>query len=134
MSTLSLQNTLVQSIFRGMFATSPPHEKLHRPSEGLVPNPKLRFMDQCREVMRFNRLALRTEQAYCDWIKRFISFHGKRHPREMGAAEVAAFLGHLATERDVAAATQNQALNGLAFLFLYAEVLHGCCAGRGCGR
>ncbi|MGD0252578.1 MAG: phage integrase N-terminal SAM-like domain-containing protein [Verrucomicrobiota bacterium] len=56
----------------------PGGERLHRPAERLVPNPKLKFMEQCREGMRFHRLALRTEQAYLEWIKRFILFHGKR--------------------------------------------------------
>ena len=63
----------------------------------------------------------RTEQSYIHWIKRFIFFSGKRHPRDMGAPEVTAFLSHLARDRDVAAATQNQAL--AALLFLYKEVL-----------
>jgi hypothetical protein len=69
---------------RGYGATS-------RPLERLVPNPKLKFMEQCREVMRFHRLALRTEEAYLQWIKRFIFFHDKRHPKEMGEAEVKSF-------------------------------------------
>jgi Phage integrase, N-terminal SAM-like domain len=50
----------------------------------LVPNPKLKFMDQCREVMRFHRLALRTEEAYCHWIRRFIVWNGKRYPQDFG--------------------------------------------------
>jgi integron integrase len=112
---------LVENIFTVMSMSSLPHQRLHTPPEVLIPSPKLRFMDQCREVMRFKRLALRTEQAYCDWIKRFILFHGKRHPREMGHAEVVAYLTALAAERNVAAATQNQAL--CALLFLYREVL-----------
>jgi len=57
-----------------------------------VPNPKLKFMEQCREVMRFDRLALRTEEAYLQWIKRFIFFHGKRHPKDMGEPEVEAMV------------------------------------------
>lgn len=81
-----------------------------RPLERLVPNPKLRFLDQCREVCRFKRFAHRTEEAYVQWIRRFIVWSGKRHPREMGAAEVRGFLTHLAAERQVAASTQNQAL------------------------
>ena len=96
-------------------------ERLHRPLERLVPNPKLKFMEQCREVMRFHRLALRTEEAYLQWIKRFIFFHGKRHPKEMGEPEVQAFLTHLAADRLVAASTQNQALGAL--LFMYQKVL-----------
>ena len=87
----------------------------------LVPNPKLKLRDQLTEVMRFKHFSRRTEEAYWLWIKDFILFHGKKHPREMGAAEVQAYLNHLATERNVAAATQNQALNAL--VFLYRELL-----------
>ena len=94
-----------------------------RPLGRFIPNPKLRFLDQCREVLRFKQMAFRTEQAYVDWIRRFIVWSGKRHPREMGAVEVGAFLTHLAAERNVSAATQNQALNAL--VFLYREVIGG---------
>ena len=62
-------------------------QRANPPLERFIPNPKLRFMDQCREVMRFRRLALRSEQACLDWIKRFILFHGQRHLREMRAQE-----------------------------------------------
>ena len=86
-----------------------------------MPNPKLRFMDQCREVMRYRHLAKRSEEAYLHWIRRFIVWSGERHPKEMGAVEVRAFLTHLAAERDVAVATQAQALNAL--VFLYREVV-----------
>ena len=72
--------------------------------------------------MRFKHYSLRTEQVYWQWIRRFILYHGKRHPREMAAAEVRVFLSHLASAEKVAAATQNQALNAL--VFLYREVLH----------
>lgn len=81
--------------------------------------PKL--LDQVRERIRTMHYSLRTEQSYIHWIKRFILWHGKRHPREMGAAEVEAFLSHLATEREVSAGTQNQAMH--AILFLYKKVL-----------
>ena len=87
------------------------------PLERFIPNPKLKFMEQCREVMRFRRLALRSEQAYLEWIKRFILFHGKRHPKDMGEPEVRAFLTHLAVHRNVSAGTQNHALNALVFLY-----------------
>lgn len=80
-----------------------------------------RLLDQVRERVRTKHYSLRTETTYVDWIKRFILFHGKRHPRDMGSVEVAAFLTHLAVERNVAASTQNQAL--AALLFLYREVL-----------
>lgn len=81
--------------------------------------PKL--LDQVRTVMRLRHLSIRTEEAYTQWIKRFILFHQKRHPREMGAAEIRDFLAYLAVDRKVARATQNQALHAL--LFLYREVL-----------
>jgi integron integrase len=74
-----------------------------------------------RDAIRRKHYSPRTEQAYVHWIKRFIYFTGKRHPSELGAAEVTAFLNHLAGERDVAAATQNQALSAL--LFLYREAM-----------
>nr|WP_267897939.1 integron integrase [Stagnimonas aquatica] len=81
--------------------------------------PKL--LDQVRLRMRAKHYSLRTEQSYLHWIKRFILFHGKRHPRDMGAPEVEAFLTALAVELKVAAATQNLAL--AAVLFLYREIL-----------
>ena len=87
-----------------------------------MPNPKLRLREQVGEVMRYKHYSGRTEEAYWQWIKRFIFFHGKRHPREMGAAEVRGFLSHLASAEGLAGATQNQALNAL--VFLYREVLH----------
>ena len=131
--------------------------------QGFVPNPKLRFLDQCREVLRFYHYASRTEEAYCGWIVQFVRWakegarlsgsqvirlsgaglgsgisdvkgedHGSagsspyrggwRHPRDMGEAEVRAFLAHLASDRKVAVSTHNQALSAL--VFLYAEVLH----------
>ena len=67
------------------------------------------------------RYSIRTEQAYIDWIRRFILFHNKRHPEQMGEEEIAAFLSHLAVDRHVSASTQNQAFNAL--LFLYQHVL-----------
>jgi len=84
------------------------------------PPPKL--LDQVRERLRVKHYSIRTETQYLRWIKRFILFHDKRHPREMGAVEVEAFLTHLAVAGRVAAATQNQALSAL--LFLYREVLN----------
>jgi integron integrase len=81
--------------------------------------PKL--LDQVRERIRVKHYSIRTEKQYVQWIKRFILYHGKRHPQEMGVAEVEAFLTHLAVEGKVSASTQNQALSSL--LFLYKEVL-----------
>jgi integrase len=105
---------------------------------GLVPNPKARLRDQLHEVCRLRHLSERTEEAYWGWVRRFLLWAKAqpqrpppsgvttgtghwRHPRELGAAEVQGFLTHLATERAVAASTQNQALNAL--VFLYREVL-----------
>ena len=89
---------------------------------GFRPNPKLRLREQLREVMRFKQLSLRTEAAYWMWIRQFILFHHKRHPREMGKSEIEAFLSQLTVARKVPVSTQNQALNAL--VFLYGEVLH----------
>ena len=79
------------------------------------------FLTEVRHLMRVQNYAIRTENAYVDWIKRFILFNDKRHPVEMGEQEVAAFLTHLAVNRNVAPATQSQALNAL--VYLYAKVL-----------
>jgi site-specific recombinase XerD len=82
---------------------------------------KPKLLDQVRDVIRRKQYSIRTEQAYVDWIKRFILYHDKRHPREMAEGEVTQFLTHLARDRDVAPSTQNQALSAL--LFLYKDVL-----------
>jgi integron integrase len=84
-----------------------------------MPEKKLR--EQVRDIARLRHLSLRTEETYWNWIKRFIFFHQKRHPSEMGADEITAFLTHLAVNANVAASTQNQAFNAL--LFLYRQVL-----------
>ena len=81
--------------------------------------PKL--LDRVSQRARLKHYSLRTEQAYIQWIRRYILFHGKRHPEEMGATEIEAFLSYLANERSVSASTQNQALSAL--LFLYKQVL-----------
>jgi len=82
---------------------------------------KPRLLDQVRSQLRLRHYSYRTEQQYVAWIKRFILFHGKRHPASMGAPELEGFLSYLAVERKVAAATQSQAL--AAVLFLYKRVL-----------
>jgi hypothetical protein len=81
--------------------------------------PKL--IERARRLMRLRRYSRRTELAYVFWIKRFIRFHGLRHPAELASEEVYAFLSHLASERRVSASTQNQALSAL--LFLYRDLL-----------
>ncbi|MBA3833150.1 MAG: phage integrase N-terminal SAM-like domain-containing protein, partial [Chthoniobacterales bacterium] len=85
------------------------------------PDKPKKLLDQVRDVMRLKHYSLRTERCYCDWIARFIRYHGKRHPSGMNEIEVTAFLTHLARDGQVAASTQNQALSAL--LFLYKEVL-----------
>ena len=85
----------------------------------LTPGKKL--LDQVSEAIRLKHYSYRTEQTYKEWIKRYILFHKKRHPREMGAPEIQEFLSHLATDKNVSASTQNQALS--AILFLYRHVL-----------
>lgn len=82
-------------------------------------SPKL--LDQVRDKLRVKHYSIRTEQTYLDWIKRYIYFHGKRHPKDLGARDIEAFLTHLAVAGKVAASTQNQAKSAL--LFLYREVL-----------
>ena len=109
---------------------SPPHVGL--PVSPAGPRPVLRtvnpagppaprFLDGVREALRTRHYSRRTEKTYVAWIRRYILFHNKRHPMEMGAGEVTQFLTALAVERKVAASTQNQALGAL--LFLYREVL-----------
>ncbi|WGS86191.1 integron integrase [Methylomonas sp. UP202] len=83
--------------------------------------PPKKRLDQVRDKIRFKHYSLSTEDTYVSWIKQFILFNGKRHPTEMGAAEVERFLTYLATERHVSSSTQNQALS--AILFLYRDVL-----------
>jgi site-specific recombinase XerD len=84
-------------------------------------NGKPKLLDRVRNEIRVRHMARSTEKAYVNWIRRFILFHGKRHPAEMGKDEVTAFLTHLAVVGDVTASTQNQAFSAL--LFLYREVL-----------
>jgi integron integrase len=79
------------------------------------------LLNQVRDVMRTRRYSLQTEKTYIYWMKKYIHFHDVRHPKEMGAAEVGAFLTHLAVNENVAATTQNQAM--FALIFLYKDVL-----------
>jgi integron integrase len=90
------------------------------PDKSTTTNPP-KLLDQVRDKLRVKHYSIRTEQTYVDWIKRYIFFHGKRHPKDMEAHDVEAFLTHLAVAGKVAASTQNQAKSAL--LFLYREVL-----------
>ena len=92
----------------------------HKNSEGIM-TPK-KILDMVVEKVRVKHYSIRTEQAYVYWAKKFILFHNKKHPRIMGGKEINKFLSHLAVEKNVAASTQNQALN--AIIFLYKEVLN----------
>jgi integrase len=80
-----------------------------------------KFLDLVRKEIRLRHLSLSTEDGYVEWVRRFILFHGKRHPKDMGPTEIQAFLSHLATEHKVSASTQNQAK--AALLFAYKRVL-----------
>ncbi len=82
---------------------------------------KPRLLDDVRNVLLVKHYSIRTEEAYTQWIKRFIYFHNKKHPADMGEAEISAFLTHLAVKNNVISPTQNQALSAL--LFLYKQVL-----------
>ena len=82
---------------------------------------KPRFLDLVRERIRVKHYSIRTEEAYVGWIKKFIFFHNKRNPAEMGKLEMEQLLTHLAVDKNVAASIQNQAL--AALLFMYKEVL-----------
>jgi len=88
--------------------------------EPLPPTPpKRKLLDQVRDAIRLKHYSYKTEQTYVAWIRRYILFHNKRHPQEMGTEEVEAFLTHLAVTENVAASTQNQALSALLFLYRY---------------
>jgi len=76
-----------------------------------------KLLEQVRDLIRVKHYSLKTEQAYVRWIKDYILFHQKRHPREMGNSEVGEYLTHLAVARKVAASTRNQALSALLFLY-----------------
>ncbi|HWQ36109.1 MAG TPA: integron integrase [Blastocatellia bacterium] len=91
----------------------------------MTPSPepsKPELMEQVRAIIRLRGMSYRTEQTYTDWMKRFILYHNKRHPNDMGVEEIRAYLTHLVVERNVALSTQNQALHAL--LFLYQQVLN----------
>ncbi|WP_399697673.1 phage integrase N-terminal SAM-like domain-containing protein [Xenophilus sp.] len=89
--------------------------------DGVPPPAPPKLLERLRIHLRTRHYSIRTESAYVDWARRFVLFHGKRHPQEMGAPEVEAFLSHLAVDRQVSASTQNQAK--AALLYLYRQVL-----------
>ena len=82
--------------------------------EAVIPNPKLKLMEQVREVLRLRHYAIRTEQCYCDWIRRYVRFHGMKSREELypGTEKVELFLSDLAVNGQVAASTQNQLVDG----------------------
>ena len=77
------------------------------------------FIGSVRDAIRVRHYSIRTEEAYVSWIKRFIRFHGMRHPKDMGESEVGQFLTHLAVDGKVSASTQSQALNALVFMYRF---------------
>jgi site-specific recombinase XerD len=100
--------------------TIPPHGKAEGSfTTDVLTRPKPKLLDRLREALRSRHYSRRTEQTYCQWVKRFIFFNNVRHPAEMAEAEVNAFLTHLAVKEKVSASTQNQALSALLFLYRY---------------
>jgi site-specific recombinase XerD len=104
-----------------MYPARAPQGDAHIPvdTDKIVGGSKL--LGEMRDLIHREHYSIRTEQPNLAWAKRYILFHGKRHPHEMGEAQIVAFLNHLAVQRNVAASTQNQALNAL--VFLYKQVL-----------
>lgn len=78
---------------------------------------RVNLLDQVRDVMRRRHYSIRTEQAYVEWIKRFVLFYNKRHPKYMGEEDISQYLSYLATDQRIASSTQNQALNAIVFLY-----------------
>jgi integron integrase len=88
-------------------------------SQGTSSTKGKRLLDLYREALRVRHYSYRTEVTYLSWVRQYILFHNKRHPRDMGTAEINAFITHLATQKDVAASTQNQAISAILFLYRY---------------
>jgi hypothetical protein len=112
MIVLPLRRSVVYAAVRHEAA----HAGLTVREAGQADAPKPRLLDRVRAALRARHYSRRTEDTYIAWIKRYIFFHDKRHPAEMGASEVTKFLTSLAVDGHVAASTQNQALSGLLFL------------------
>ena len=102
-------------ILPGAGCGGPEHADARAPGSSREQAPRL--LDQLREALALRHRSRRTQEAYEDWVRRFIIFHGKRHPRELGAEKITAFLNHLASQRHVSPSTQNQALSALVFLY-----------------
>ena len=100
------------------FHISPSRKRNMKPTTA----PPQKLLDQVREILHLKHYSRSTEKTYLSWIKRFILFHNKRHPQEMGESEIKDFLTYVAIKKNVAALTQNQAFHAL--LFLYRHVLH----------
>ena len=83
-----------------------------------TPNPNFKLLDQVKQVLRYHHYSIRTEQAYCRWITRFIKYyHCKKHPKDMGKKEIEQYLSHLTSDQNVTASTQRQAFNAILFLY-----------------
>lgn len=115
----TFHSRLLKSVGLRLHGVSDSIDRVPPTTAAVVSSPKL--LDRVRWQLRAKHYSIRTEQAYVDWIRRFILFHQKRHPNEMGEKEITEFLTHLAVEKNVSASTQNQAFSAL--LFLYQQVL-----------
>ena len=105
-----------------MSVPTPPRPGIQMPDTVHVPQPARRLLDQVRDRIRTLHYSPQTAKSYTGWIRKFILYHNKRHPREMGVREIENYLSFLAVHRSVSPSTQNQAFN--AILFLYKQVLH----------
>jgi integrase len=119
-TTESNDDAFARPVVYSRIPTGQPASIRETPGPPAPPRPR-KLLDRVRDAIRRKNYSIRTEDAYVRWIKRFILFHDKRHPKDMGTPEIQSFLSYLAVEEKVAASTQNQALN--AILFLYRHVL-----------
>lgn len=117
---MDCQYTLGHLVYGLIFQLGQP--KILRMNANVISQDSPKLLDRMRAEIRVRHYSIRTEESYVDWARRFILFHNKRHPKDMGSEEVRDFLSYLALERKVSAATQNQAKSAL--LFLYRQVLH----------
>ena len=106
------------SLFRQKFiADSVLFNIINNGKDKVMSDQPVKLLDRVRQKIRLKGYSIRTEKAYVAWIRRFILFHNKRHPKEMGKNEIESFLSHLVLHRNVAPSTQNQAFNAILFLF-----------------
>jgi hypothetical protein len=124
---------MTNAVLAVRYRTTPSVPAAVREPEPLPARPR-RLLDRVRDTIRARHYSRRTEKAYVGWIRRYIFFHGKRHPAEMGAPEITAFLSSLAVQGNVAASTQNQALSALLFLTGESPGISQVCVARAAYR